>query len=315
MKYLRMMSFILLTLTFVNCSKDEEVAKPIATFTFDVDGTQVTFNGTVENAKTYAWDFGDNTPVSTEQDPVHEYAKPGKYTVTFTATGDGGTDSETKEVEALESFKYLLTGGSGNTDGKIWKLTPAVAGDGIGAISNDLTLDMPLNEGDDYLNWANLMQGYQDKFTFFYDGSYKVDNSDFNGGSLISMLHAQASGEYALEAYPDGDVLGQSYAPNIIPLLDVVYAPKTDATWSLNEDAFDIEAINPNDGTAYTATFTGKKQLVLGDYFGFIDHSSIVIVKDITETQMHVVIALYGYEKDPTKPTHFFHLTFKASGK
>ena len=311
MKYLRMMSFLLLTLTFVNCTKDEEAAKPIATFTFDVDGTQVTFNGTAENAKTYAWDFGDGT-TSTEQDAVHDYAQPGKYTVIFTATGDGGTDSETKEVEALPSFKYLLTGGSADADGKTWKLSVAVAGDGIGAITNDLTLAIPLKAGDNYLEWANLMQGYEDKFTFSYDGGYKVDNSNFYGGSLITMLHAQASGDYNLVAYPDGDVLGESYAPDVIPLLDVVYTPKTDATWTLNEDDFDVQAINTSDGTVYTESFSGKKQLVLGDYFGFIDHSSIVIVKNITETEMNVCIALYGAEAAPTMPTHFFHLTFKA---
>jgi PKD repeat protein len=312
MKYLKMLGFLFLTLTIVNCSKDDDTAVPIATFTFSVDGTQAIFNGTAENAESYSWDFGDDTPLSTEQDPIHDYAKPGKYTVTFTASGKGGTDSETMEVEILPSFKYLLTGGLADTDGKTWKLATAVAGDGIGAITNDLTLAMPLNEGDDYLSWANLMQGYKDKFTFFYNDDYKVDNSDNYDGSLICMLHAQASGDYVLEEYPKGDVLGESYAPDIIPLLDIRYTPKTDATWTLNEDDFDVDAINTTDGSSYTETFTGKKQLILGDYFGFIDHSSLVIVKDITETEMHVAIALYGYEKDPTKPTHFFHLTFKA---
>ncbi|MGD9900772.1 MAG: S8 family serine peptidase, partial [Calditrichaceae bacterium] len=47
------------------------------------------------NVTDWSWDFGDGGS-SGLQNPDHQYADPGKYTVALTVTGDGGTDSETK---------------------------------------------------------------------------------------------------------------------------------------------------------------------------------------------------------------------------
>jgi PKD repeat protein len=38
------------------------------------------------------WDFGDGL-TSTDENPVHVYEKPGKYTVTLTVTNDAGSDT------------------------------------------------------------------------------------------------------------------------------------------------------------------------------------------------------------------------------
>jgi PKD repeat protein len=43
----------------------------------------------------WSWDFGDGT-TSTAQNPTHEYASAGSYTVSLTVTGPGGSDTETK---------------------------------------------------------------------------------------------------------------------------------------------------------------------------------------------------------------------------
>jgi len=43
----------------------------------------------------WQWDFGDGS-TSTEQDPSHTYTDSGIYTVSLTATGPGGSDTETK---------------------------------------------------------------------------------------------------------------------------------------------------------------------------------------------------------------------------
>ena len=44
----------------------------------------------------WEWDFGDGSPVSTEQNPLHPYASPGTYTVSLTATNASGSDIEVK---------------------------------------------------------------------------------------------------------------------------------------------------------------------------------------------------------------------------
>jgi PKD repeat protein len=48
-------------------------------------------NQTTVNAGTlsYSWDFGDNTPKSTQKDPSHLYASVGQYKVTLTASANG----------------------------------------------------------------------------------------------------------------------------------------------------------------------------------------------------------------------------------
>lgn len=43
----------------------------------------------------WSWDFGDGS-TSTEQNPIHTYTKPGKYTVSLTATNAGGNNTVTK---------------------------------------------------------------------------------------------------------------------------------------------------------------------------------------------------------------------------
>ena len=79
------------------------VAPPVANFTSDVTtGTApltVTFTNTSTGDNlTYGWDFGDGSPVSAEQNPVHQYAAVGTYNVTLTATNSAGTNTTTPQV-------------------------------------------------------------------------------------------------------------------------------------------------------------------------------------------------------------------------
>ncbi len=52
-------------------------------------------NLTTSHVETWSWDFGDGGS-SAEEEPVHTYETPGTYTVALTATGLGGSDTETK---------------------------------------------------------------------------------------------------------------------------------------------------------------------------------------------------------------------------
>jgi len=47
---------------------------------------------------TYSWDFGDGSPLSIEENPIHNYTMPGQYTVRLTASGPNVSDDSTQIV-------------------------------------------------------------------------------------------------------------------------------------------------------------------------------------------------------------------------
>ncbi|MBU2651774.1 MAG: PKD domain-containing protein [Bacteroidetes bacterium] len=75
-----------------------------------------TDNSVGENIRTWEWDFGDNSPVSHEQNPQHSYAEPGVYNVSLTIsnkiTHDDFYDVSTitKDVLVVERDYYHLGG-------------------------------------------------------------------------------------------------------------------------------------------------------------------------------------------------------------
>jgi PKD repeat protein len=319
MKYLKMMSFLLLTVVMFSCSSDSDTPKPpTAEFFFEVEGTEVTFTSEMSNVESFEWNFGDGT-TSTEKDPVHAYETPQTYKVSLNIKGtDGSQSAVSKDVEVLETPEYLLTGGAAHPNGKTWKMKYEVAPnhdkEGVGLVENNLTIQQFIDE-DGFLEWISLPQGYNDTFTFTYDGKYTVNNSDSYGGSLMTLIYAAMN--YNMEAYPTGDVLGVSSQLALAPMADILYTPKADATWSFSDTDFDVDAaiIDPASGEildSYTLTFTGKERLVLDEYFGFKDASIVVIIKELSETEMNVAIGMHASQTDPARVTHMVHLTFEA---
>jgi PKD repeat protein len=58
----------------------------------------------------YSWNFGDNTPVSTDHSPTHTYTSPGVYSVTLNALVAGGcSDDITVQVEVNEAPDATFT--------------------------------------------------------------------------------------------------------------------------------------------------------------------------------------------------------------
>jgi len=59
----------------------------------------VHFSNTSTNATSYSWDFGDTSPVSTEENPTHEYAYASSgYIATLTVTNACGSDTDTETI-------------------------------------------------------------------------------------------------------------------------------------------------------------------------------------------------------------------------
>ncbi|MEM9141593.1 MAG: PKD domain-containing protein [Bacteroidota bacterium] len=294
MKSIRIIPLVLIAFLTWNCSDDDDSNLPLADFQFLVDGSQVTFNGTVANANSISWDFGDGS-TSSDEDPIYAYADPGTYTVVMTVNGDNGSFSETKEVTIFPTLDILLSGGVGRPEGKTWRLKREVSSaDGAGRFQNDLPLDQPSQ--DNVFRLVGLGSAYDDSFTFVHDGSYRVDNVD--GQSIMGLIFASIF-------FPT-EIRVPSNTPDLVPLADVVYEPISDATWSINQEDFTIDS-----GTG-PVTFTGHTQLVLGEYMGYKDSSNVIIIKDITETTMNVAIGIHTVPELFDKPTLFFHLTFES---
>ena len=58
------------------------------------------FTSTSVGADTYLWDFGDGSPTSTDQNPIHTYTTAGPFTVTLTAS-NLGTCNKTNTTTAI----------------------------------------------------------------------------------------------------------------------------------------------------------------------------------------------------------------------
>lgn len=299
MKHIKIFSLLMFTMLFLTCSDDDDNNNPLADFQFLVEGTQVTFNGTVENATTIAWDFGDGS-TSSEEDPVYAYPAAGDYKVVMTVTGPNGTFTETKTVTIHESLEILLTGGQAKPEGKSWRLKKAYTSgkEGAGPVDNKLNLFLPAF--DNLLTEVGLGSAYEDTFTFVHDGTYKVDNKD--GQSLMGLVYAMIErGE---------DIRAVSWDPNNVPLADVVYTPITDATWELSEEDFTVTSLT--EMGPVQVNFTNKKQLILSEYLGFKDKNVLVILKDITSKSMNVALGIHTEDAMHELPTILFHLSLEA---
>ncbi|MDQ1255216.1 MAG: hypothetical protein QG646_4495, partial [Euryarchaeota archaeon] len=79
----------------------------------------VQFVDTSKNATSWSWNFGDNSAISPQQNPVHTFTEAGVYTVTLTASNINGTSSTStqivvspKPVIPIASFDASTTSGT-----------------------------------------------------------------------------------------------------------------------------------------------------------------------------------------------------------
>jgi PKD repeat protein len=300
-------------LTGMNSCKKETPA-PTAKFEFVVDGYIVTFTSTVTDATKYLWDFDDGE-TSTEANPVHTYISSGTYTVTLTATGEGGEVSVTHDVQTLPSFNEMLTGGPLATNGKTWVLSRGYIEGVDGGSGIEPSMMILFAAAPNILDGLELATDeYDNEFTFFNDGKYMVDTKD---AALAGSLFGLYGGEQQIISITD----------NALGLCTTTYTHPEDATWTLHEDNLVVTAA-PYGGTdvpatTYEVTFTGKKWISLseGAYFGILDYPGTrqFIVKELTPESMSVGMFFCAYWADPAGsgqyPVVMYHLTYVPKSK
>lgn len=183
--------------TFLVVEYAESVPEiPATDFTADAVSGQVPFtvhftDATPGNVTAWSWDFGDGA-TSTEQSPFHTYVTPGSYTVSLTATGPGGSNTETKENfitagQPLTSDNYnggipLTTVQNGTVSGGIWSdVYPGFA------TSAEKTFTLPDHTR---IQWARL---YVDVYCGHMQNNYR--------GNVTIGIDANGDGTYETQKY------------------------------------------------------------------------------------------------------------------
>lgn len=298
-------ALVMLAMLFASCKKEPTLSEIQAT----VNGYSVTFSVVVSNVDTYFWDFGD-TKTSAEAAPVHEYLSSGSYTVNLTVSGRGGESKATKQIEVLPSINEMLTGGPAATNGKTWVLSTGYTEgmNGGGAIDNSMSVVLPSVEN--MLNVIGLGEEYDNEFTFYSDGRYKVDVK--NGIALTSSIYGMST----------GTIVNYGNESNNLGIYGATFTAPASATWTLHEEDLVVDAITNPLGTEVPAphenkTITGKKWVSLseGAFFGILDFPTTrkFIIKEITPDKMEVALFICGYFADENAwsiPEYLFHVTY-----
>ncbi len=100
-------------------------SRPSAAFTYEVDGTEVEFDGRTSSdadgtVTSYSWDFGDGQ-VSSSPNPSHTFVSAGPHTVLLTVTdNDGASDQVSKTITVGSPSTSLAEDGFARTETNGW---------------------------------------------------------------------------------------------------------------------------------------------------------------------------------------------------
>lgn len=160
-------------------------AQPVANFSANITSgcapLRVEFDNNSTGSIEWDWDFGDGSPLSFAENPVHYYTQPGTYTVTLIAYGSGASDTETK-------VNYITVTGFGiEVD-----VTDATCGQANGSI--DVTVNS--NAPPVTYSWTN--GATTQDLTNLAAGSYRVTVSDGSGCVFTETYHVETSAGFTI---------------------------------------------------------------------------------------------------------------------
>jgi PKD repeat protein len=194
---------------------------PVAGFTgTPTAGTNpltVTFTDTSTNSPTsWSWDFGDATN-STLQNPVHQYANPGTYTVKLTATNAGGSGSLVRTSYITANPIITASAGTGGT---------------ISPSGN-----------------VNVTYGGSQTFTITPGSGYYVSSVLVDGSSMGSLNGSAIS--YTFNNVVAASTISATFAANPVITSSVTSGSGTispSGSTSLTYNSFQTYTITPNAG-------------------------------------------------------------------
>jgi gliding motility-associated-like protein len=84
----------------------DSIKSDCAPLYFKVKNTSL---NTLTPGTTFAWDFGDGSPILTTPDPSYTYRSPGSYLITLTVTGPGGVSTKSQPVTSYQTPTAYFT--------------------------------------------------------------------------------------------------------------------------------------------------------------------------------------------------------------
>lgn len=149
------------TIIMSSCGGEDDPEPPVASFTYEANGREVSFTSTSKNAKTFAWDFGDGE-TSTEENPVHTYETYGNYTVKLKVTGDGGEHTSLPDALTLAKTSTVVIDGNVSEWDAIADAVTSVSGEG-GTISK-IKVDYDATKIYFYVEGTSNLRGFFDVY-------------------------------------------------------------------------------------------------------------------------------------------------------
>lgn len=301
--FFQKLTFLMVSvILFASCT--DETDKPVfpisATIFHSVKDKQVAFTALTHSAVSWSWDFGDGQ-TSTEQNPVHVYAKGGYYNAVLTATDQAGTTAkDTVELAlALEPINYLT--GNPNSPGykgKTWRLTknhsPKDNFCNPNLTFTPMDPDIPSLPAGAFGTYLGIPEIYDDEFTFYYDGSYRHDVKS-DGGSMAGLVYASVMaqiGQTTILKKSGKAVFGADI------LATATYTPVTTAKFVFKENEDFTTTTLPKFATGVVSgvpVITYPKSMTIDfpnstEFMGIMDFQRKVLVQEINDNSMRVAM-------------------------
>ncbi len=126
---------------------------------------KVSFTNLSEEAFSYQWNFGDNSSLGADKNPVHDYFQGGTYAVTLTSVGTNGNNSITKNINVADACSNDFFSKLTNCSNNEW--TWSTDADAIKVLGADGTTVL----------FSGAPAGCQsdDKFKFEANGNFSYD--------------------------------------------------------------------------------------------------------------------------------------------
>jgi len=128
---------------------------------------KVVFTNKSKDSHVSQWNFGDNSPLNTDDNPVHYYTNSGNFTVKLITLGTAGSNSTTQSITLGSSCDFAPFNNLTSCGSRSWKLSPS--NDAIRVLSSDtMTVlypggNVPSCQGDD-------------SYTFYSNGKFEYDS-------------------------------------------------------------------------------------------------------------------------------------------